>query len=73
MAFAVTSTVERRLARAPHQDQGAKTGPKSIPAQVYLPWERKHRQVSAEERQPICEYLKVLSNATVLLSDANGG
>ena len=61
MAFAVTSTVERRLSRTTHQNHGASTGSGPIPVKVYLPWEKRYREVSEEERPPVCEYLKVLS------------
>ena len=59
MAFAVTSTVERRLGRSQLQDKDAGLGRRYIPTQIYLPWENRYREVSAEERQPVSKYRKV--------------
>ena len=62
MAFAVTSTVERRLGPTRLKDTGTSTGAcyRYTPTQIYLPWEGQHREVSAEERQPLICYRKVL-------------
>ena len=47
LAFAVTSTLERRLGR------GSGCGGK-----IWLPWEGDYRNVPSQERLPVNEYLK---------------
>ncbi len=47
LAFAVTSTLERRLGRGSRCE-----------GKMWLPWEGEYKDVSSQERLPVLEYLR---------------